>query len=316
MIARAGLGKGVPRGSMLLMIAANAPDLDIVSWFAGTVAYLHYHRWFTHALLAMPLMAVVSVLIVRPFVKGPFPWGRAVLVGCAGVLSHVLLDWTNTYGIRLLMPFSSEWLRLDITNIVDLWIWLVLLLALVAPALARLVSSEIGAKSGTGRGWAIFALVFLMFYEYGRYVLHNRAVAVMNARLYDGAPPVRVAALPGFANPLQWRGIVETGDAYRLLDVNLNRTFDPAAGRVIYKSVPPEAALLKETRPFQVFLDFSAFPQWRVLPIADREGATQVEVHDLRFGDPQNPRFVATGVVNAAKQVESAEFGFGPVQPK
>lgn len=301
---------------MLLMIAANAPDFDIVSWFAGTVAYLHYHRWFTHALIAIPLMALVSVLIVRPFVKGAFPWARAMLAASVGVLSHVLLDWTNSYGIRLLMPFSSEWLRLDITNIVDLWIWAVLAIALVAPALARLVSSEIGAKSGTGRGWAIFALVSLLGYEYGRYVLHNRAVAMMNVRLYDGAPPTRVAALPGFANPMQWRGIVETADTYRLTEVNLNQTFDPAAGRVIYKTVPPEAAPLRQTRPFQVFLDFSAFPQWRSLPVPEREGAVRVEVHDLRFGDPQNPRFVASGVVNAAKQVESAEFGFGPVQPK
>jgi inner membrane protein len=316
MIARAGLGKKVPRGSMLLMIAANAPDFDVVAWFAGTVAYLHYHRWFTHALLAIPLMAAVSVLIVRPFVKGQFPWARALLVASVGVLSHALLDWTNSYGIRLLLPFSSEWLRLDITNIVDLWIWLVLLIALVAPALARLVSSEIGAKSGTGQGWAIFALSFLLLYEYGRFVLHNRAVAVMDARLYDGSPPVRVAALPGFANPFLWRGIVETSDTYRLLEVDLNRTFDPSSGRVLYKSVPAEAALLKETRAFQVFLDFSAFPQWRTLPATEAEGATRVEVYDLRFGDPQQPRFIATGVVKDGKEVESSDFGFGPVQPR
>lgn len=316
MIARAGLGKGVPRGTAMLMIAANAPDFDIVSWFAGPVTYLHYHRWFTHALVAIPLMAAVSVLMVRPFAKGTFPWGRALLAAAVGVLSHVLLDWTNVYGIRLFLPFSNEWLRLDITNIVDVWIWLVLLLAVVAPALARLVSSEIGAKSGSGRGWALFALAFLLCYEYGRFVLHSRAVAVMNARLYDGAPPARVAAFPGFANPWRWRGLVETSSAYRLLEVDLNRNFDPSSGRLLYKSEPAEAGLLKQTRAFQVFLDFSAFPQWRSLPVPGLDDATRVEVYDLRFGDPQEPRFVASGVVNSSKQVESAEFGFGPVRPR
>ena len=63
-----------------------------------------------------------------------------------GVLSHLVLDWTNVYGIRLLLPFSSRWLRLDQTDVVDPWILAILLLAVAAPALARMVSAEIGSK--------------------------------------------------------------------------------------------------------------------------------------------------------------------------
>jgi len=64
------------------------------------------------------------------------------------------------YGVRLLSPWSERWYRADIHSVVDAWIWAVLLLALAAPALSRLVSSEIGARPGTGRGWAALALCF------------------------------------------------------------------------------------------------------------------------------------------------------------
>ncbi len=81
MLARAGLGRNVPRAGLLLMVAANAPDLDIVTWLGGTSTYLEYHRWFTHSILAVPLMAAVSVGIARWFVRGPFPWLRGLARG-------------------------------------------------------------------------------------------------------------------------------------------------------------------------------------------------------------------------------------------
>jgi membrane-bound metal-dependent hydrolase YbcI (DUF457 family) len=41
-------------------------------------------------------------------------------LGCVvAVLSHLLLDWTNVYGVRLMLPFSAKWYRLDSTDIID-----------------------------------------------------------------------------------------------------------------------------------------------------------------------------------------------------
>jgi inner membrane protein len=317
MLVRAGIGKRVPRGALMMMIAANAPDFDVVSWFGGPWTYLEYHRWITHALIAIPAMAFLSVLIARAFAKGHFPWRMALIAASIGVASHVLLDWTNTYGIRLLLPFSKQWLRLDITNIVDLWIWAILLLAVVAPALGRLVSSEIGARPGTGRGWAIAALVLLSGYEFGRYVLHERAVAVLDSRVYDGADPSRVFALPELANPFKWRGIVETSDAYRLFTVNLMSSFDPASGRVVYKPPSSPAVQAAEKNPvIRGYLDFSAVPLVRTIPTVQPPDAVRVEIQDLRFGDPQEPRFVASAVVLPSGKVEDAGFSFGIVRPR
>jgi inner membrane protein len=310
MLARAGVGRGIPRAGLLLMFAANAPDMDIVSWFGGSLAYLEYHRWVTHSLVAAPVLSAVAVLLVWLFVRGrPFPWVRAVIAALIGVSSHLFMDWTNVYGIRLLLPFSPDWLRLDITPIIDPWIWAALLLAIVAPALAKLVSSEIGAKSGTGRGWAIFALLVVGGYEYARYLAHDRALAVLNARIYEGSVSTRVAAFPTFWSPLHWQGVVETDDAYRVFTLNLSEAFNPSAGRVLFKAQPNEAMVsASKTLAFQRFLAYSSFPLWRTMPVLDPDGGTEVDLMDIRFGDPERSGFVTAAVVDRSNRVVRSGF--------
>src|SRR5262249_48626179 len=129
------------------------------------------------------------------------------------VLTHLLLDWTNVYGIRLLLPFSDRWLRLGITDIVDPWILSILLVAIAPPALVKLGSDEIGGRNAPPprRAWAVFALIAVASYESFRYVSHERALNMLASHLYGDAPPARVTALPDRINPTRWRGIVEGG---------------------------------------------------------------------------------------------------------
>src|ERR1700734_3600278 len=152
-LGRAGLNRFCEQAPWILVLAANAPDIDIVTLFGGSLSYLHYHRHLTHSLAAMPAMALLPVLLVRLFTRKPFRWRAAYGISFTAVVSHLLLDYTNMYGIRLLLPFSARWFRLDLTAVMDLWIWAVLLLALAGPAIVRLVNSEIGARSNSpGRG--------------------------------------------------------------------------------------------------------------------------------------------------------------------
>lgn len=44
-----------------------------------------------------------------------------------GCLSHPLFDWFNSYGIRLLEPFSSQWFYGDTIFIIDIWLWIALI---------------------------------------------------------------------------------------------------------------------------------------------------------------------------------------------
>lgn len=320
-LSRAGLNRFCPQATWILLLAANAPDADVVSALAGPALYLDYHRHLTHAFIAVPLMALLPVALVRLFSRRPIDWKRAWVVSMLGVLSHLLLDLTNLYGIRLALPFSHHWSRLDTTSVVDLWIWVVLILSVFAPLIARLVGSEIGESrgkaEGAGRGWAMFALAFLLLYNAGRSLAHQQAIAVMDSRVYDSETPLRIAAFPGLANPFRWRGLVETESAYSIHDVNLFGTFDPVGGEWYPK--PPFSAEMRtasETPEFRAFLGFVQYPLWASAPAPAPEGATRVQLFDLRFGSPRQPGFVATAAVSPEGHVIESSFSFGEPRPR
>ncbi len=315
-LSRAGLNRWTPRATPILLLAANAPDIDVASWLGGTLNYLHYHRHWTHSLVAMPLLAVVVAALVRFVGTKPIHWLGAIAAAIVGIASHLLLDWTNVYGIRLLLPFSAEWLRLDITGVVDLWIWAALILGLLAPFLAKLVGSEITSGSirpkHYGRASAILALLFVLVYNCGRGVLHARAVATLDSRIYGDAAPLRVIAIPGFANPLRWRGVVETRSFYAVDDVDLAGEFDPSRAAVYQKPEPnPAFEAARRTAAFQEFIRFSQFPLWRVLPVPEPEGFKQVDIIDMRFGTPAAPGFMVSAELNPQLQAIRTSFQFG-----
>ena len=298
-----------------MMLAANAPDIDIVTLSGGSLNYLHYHRHLTHSLLAMPLMAILPVLLVRAVSRKPVHWVGAFGAALIAVVSHLLLDFTNVYGIRLLLPFSSAWLRLDLTSLFDLWIWAALLLGLALPFLSRLVGSEISSGKirpvHYGRSAAWFALLFILVYDGGRAVLHSRAVAVLNARFYQGEAPTRVLAVPGL-NPLLWRGVVETTRFYLVTDVDLTGDFNPQRGSVFYKAAPdPAIDAARRTKTFQTFAEFNQFPLWRVVPADKPENGKRVDLLDLRFGTPTEPGFMSSALADDRGQVVSTSFQFG-----
>ncbi|HTQ56248.1 MAG TPA: metal-dependent hydrolase [Bryobacteraceae bacterium] len=311
-LGRAGLNRFSSHPAWILILAANAPDIDFVTLAGGQLNYLNYHRHLTHSLAAMPVMALLTVLLVRPFARKPFRWLGSLAIALIAVASHLLLDLTNTYGVRLLLPFSARWFHLDLTSLIDVWIWAALLIALVGPVLVRLVNAEIGAHAPhPGRGFAIFALLFLLLSNAGRAVLHSRATAVLNARIYSGEAPMRVAALPDPANPLAWRGLAQTPDFYSIQEFNLLQEFAPERGLIFYKAEPgPATKAANNTPAFRDFFRFSQYPFERAIPVADPEGGTRVEAMDLRFGSPLHPAFVATAIVDGHAQVVRSWFSF------
>ncbi len=322
MLARAcGLDARLPRAALLLMAAANIPDIDIVAGLAGAPAYLDQHRSITHSLFFAPWMAVLPVLLVRWLDRGAlaFPWVRAWLFSLIGVLSHLVFDWTNVYGIRLFAPVSEKWFRLDIAQVIDPWILFVLLLACGAPLLSRLVGSEMGGRKRRGpeRGWAIFVLLVIAFYCGGRFVAHERAMAQLSARIYEGSQPDRVTALPHAVNPLRWTGLVEQRASVTIVPVDLLTEFDPTAGQIYFRAGEESAgaiAAAKRNASYQALARFSQIPFWKVTPLSDPENAVQVTLMDLRFGTPVEPGFAATGVVlPGGSSVQEIRLSLGSV---
>lgn len=115
-----------------LIVAANLPDVDVVSLFWGQNASMAWRRGWTHGVLAIAVAPLLLAWLVGWWGRRS---GREVrqevslrwLVGLSylGFLSHPVLDWLNTYGMRWLMPFDGTWFYGDAIYIVDPWMWLI-----------------------------------------------------------------------------------------------------------------------------------------------------------------------------------------------
>jgi inner membrane protein len=53
-------------------------------------------------------------------------FGGLLLASMIAAATHPILDWTNNYGIRPLLPWSGRWFYGDLVFIVDPYIWLLL----------------------------------------------------------------------------------------------------------------------------------------------------------------------------------------------
>jgi inner membrane protein len=133
LLGQAGLKRLSGRAMATLIIGANIPDIDAVATFFGRES-LAMRRGLTHgpvAMLLLPLALTGLILLWnrwRP-VEEPVRPGPLLLLAYIGTLSHPALDWLNSYGVRLLEPFSSRWFAGDTLFIIDVWIWAALIVS-------------------------------------------------------------------------------------------------------------------------------------------------------------------------------------------
>jgi len=134
--AKAGLDRLSPGATTLCVLAANAPDSDLVVLvFGGRWAFLHHHRGITHSIvgcivlaLALPLMFHAGDWLLARWRQRET---RTKLTGLlvASILAtatHPLLDWMNNYGVRPLLPWNPKWFYGDFVFIIDPFLWIVL----------------------------------------------------------------------------------------------------------------------------------------------------------------------------------------------
>jgi inner membrane protein len=134
-VGRAGLAKRTTLGMSTLVIANNLPDIDVAVFATNTLA-MSFRRGWTHGVLAQAVLPILLtgamlgydrlVLRKRPNAAPPAVARELLLLSYVGVLLHVFMDLMNSYGIRLLMPFSGHWFYGDALFIVDPWLHLAL----------------------------------------------------------------------------------------------------------------------------------------------------------------------------------------------
>ena len=332
-MGRAGLNRKTALATATLTLAAEAPDLDVLGRFGGPAFGFAHHRGFTHSLLGIPLTAAVAVAFVYLIwrLRGrklkdpnlPPRWGLLFLYACLAGLSHILLDFTNNYGVRPFWPFSEKWYSWDIVFIFEPVMWMLLLLGLLAPSLFSLIDKEIGVRhrGPRGRFAASLALLGIVLMWGLRDFQHRRAVSALAARTYQGADPLRVSAYPALVDPFHWYGVVETPAFFALAPVeSLGPEVDPNGQLELrYKpeETPPTLAA-KKSYLGRAYLDWAQYPITETETLPD--GGYIVRFQDLRFvqlpsllsrrGEPR--RALSAGVqLDKNLRVVGDIFGFG-----
>jgi inner membrane protein len=125
------LGEKTRYAAPALIIGANLPDIDGVCYLIDSDLALWFRRGWTHGVLALIVLPFVLAVALRFYARLrddgeaiDFRW--LTILSAIGIWSHPALDWLNTYGVRLLMPFSGKWFYGDSVYIMDPWLWLAL----------------------------------------------------------------------------------------------------------------------------------------------------------------------------------------------
>ena len=369
-LARSGFNRKAAYATLAMTMAAEAPDLDVLWSANGPVAGLQHHRGITHTLIGLPVDGLIVLGVVwlvhrwrmrraraaesksgtggdlanaRALTAAPVRWALLYGLTLIALLSHLLLDWTNNYGLRPFFPFNAHWYAASIVFIFEPVLFAVLLTALVAPALFGLIGGEVGARRETfrGRGWAIFALAAMVALWGWREVEHNEAVEMASTASYgpvamggsDTAAPaqiLRVTASPYPGNPYRWHTVVETPQYYQMATVDTLRSTVATYPEqdLFYKTAPTPAKLAAERSWLgRVYLDWSSWPvvtdigpSAAISAAAGTQDWTTVRFMDLRFlydttlmQGRRDPPLSGTVFVDAEDRVARMELG-GHVQ--
>jgi inner membrane protein len=283
-LGRAGLAKHTPLGMTTLVIANNLPDVDVGVFATNTLA-MSFRRGWTHgvlAQLALPIALAATMLLAdRLFRKNVPDRARFVpllVLSYLGVVLHVFLDFLNSYGVRLLMPFSERWFYGDALYIVDPVLYLTLGLGwwLSSRRQANVTSNPFRpARIGLALA-AIYIAAML-----GSNTLARREVRDGLVRAGRNAD-TRFMVTPVFANPFRREVVIDFGERYE----KGNLWFDPLphfrpAGFGVAKGLndPAVQPALQQPRA-QAFLRWSRFPFAQINPTPPLAG---VWLNDYRY---------------------------------
>jgi inner membrane protein len=320
-LAKAGLDRRTPLALPTLLVAANLPDIDVLSYLRDPLFALTFRRGWTHGVLAMLVLPAVLTAVMlawdrqvrrrrRPEAAPALP-RELLLLSLIGVLSHPLLDLLNTYGVRLLMPFSGRWFYGDTLFIIDPWLWA--LLALVSGLGAVGSRQERAGADGTGRGWTRTARVVgagALTYIAGMYVAGQAAsVAAWREADASGLRPRTLMAAPVPANPLRRAVLLDLGDGYRwaAFDWRLPAPRLENEGAVIPRNFEVSAVSAALEQPeARAFLTWSRFPAAVVVPSGG------VRLYDLRYADGEADSWAAVVIPDRSSRARTSSSAGSP----
>lgn len=184
--------------------AGMAPDLDVlIQSPTDPLLFLEFHRHFTHALVFIPVGALIVAGALYRLVRDRLSFSQAYLACLLGYATHGLLDACTSYGTQLFWPFADTRVAWNNVSVVDPFFTLPLLaLVIVAYRTRR------PAATFAGIAWALAYLAFGVVQMERAYTV---AEALADAR---GHTANRLTMKASFGNLLVWKSIYEHNGRY------------------------------------------------------------------------------------------------------
>lgn len=281
-MGRAGLARRTPYAMAVLMVAANIPDIDVAVFVTDTLP-VSFRRGWTHGVLAQVLLPVLLTAATGWWARrqGQAPaWRDWLLLSFAGVYSHVGLDYLNSYGIRLLMPFSSRWFYGDALYIVDPWMYLLLGGGLWW-SFRRERAGHPQALRPAQAGLALAFVYCLAMWGSNLWARQD----VLRGLVRAGLPETTTFMVtPVVVNPFRREVVIAQGGRYEkgVVQFGPQPRFRPAGFGVDIGLQRPEAAPALASPTARAFLSWSRFP----FLVPDPEAPGQrFFLNDYRYSD-------------------------------
>jgi len=256
-----GLAKKTRFGTATLIVAANLPDIDAVTYGVSATTAYAVRRGVTHgipALVVLPVLLAAAVMLLGRCAQSAgretsFRW--LLVLSAIGIASHPSLDWLNNYGMRWLMPFVDRWFYGDTLFIFDGFVWLALIAGLVATRYAT------RADLPWYRRPATLSIAVVVAYIGASYTLTQMAVNAALAAT-QAEPPQRVMASPVPLSPLTRNIVLEYAGEYRLGRVRFSprAVFERRPPAVIAKGDPVLLERAQTRLEARQFLGWARFP--------------------------------------------------------
>ncbi len=273
-------------------IGAMAPDVDvIVRIFKDDFHYLRHHRGFSHSLPSLLALAGIITFGVGKFF-GDVNYLNLFIWTFIGAFSHTFFDMLNSYGAKLLAPFTSKKFKANLLMLYD-------------PVISVLCLTLIFRRHISN---VFLTTIFLIFITYllARYGMRRRAERIVKENYYSGYKLNKVNILPSLLAFHKWDFVVDTNSHNLVGQVNIYN--GKVSVRKKFKKPKEEIVeLFNNTNVGRYFSDFS--PIFHISQVED-QGNLILKSIDLRYYLKNNFMHHATVVYD--KELNLVESFFQP----
>jgi len=170
---------------------------------ADPLLFLESHRHFTHALVFIPVGALIASFLLWLFLRNRLAFKRVYFYALLGYATAGFLDACTSYGTHLLWPFSDARTAWSIISIFDPLFSLILIVALAFGVLrCQTLATRIGS---------VFAVAYLCF----GMLQHGRVESFARMEAQERGHDIeRLIVKPSIGNLVLWRSVYESDGIY------------------------------------------------------------------------------------------------------